>query len=100
MGIFKRPIDQVRSAHLSSYGNHLKKQKFHLWLQRGFRYCSIAAVLGALVFLFIVIMTAMNLPDVDTMGTIVPNETTKVYAADGTILAELHEEENREVVPI
>jgi penicillin-binding protein 1A len=100
VGIFKRPIDQVRSAHLSSYGSHLKKQKFHLWLQRIFRYCGLAAALGALIFLFVVIMTAMNLPDVDTMGTIVPNETTKVYAADGTILAELHEEENREVVPI
>ncbi|GBR76698.1 murain transglycosylase super family [Candidatus Termititenax persephonae] len=50
--------------------------------------------------MIIVIQVATQLPDVDVLGTIVPNETTKVFAADGSILAELHQEENRVVVPI
>lgn len=60
----------------------------------------IAAAVGALLFLIIVVQISTQLPDVDIMSTYVPNETTKVYAADGSILAELHQEENRAIVPI
>ncbi|GBR77465.1 murein transglycosylase super family [Candidatus Termititenax dinenymphae] len=57
-------------------------------------------MLGALIFLIVVVQVATQLPDVDVLGTIVPNETTKIFAADGSVLAELHQEENRVVVPI
>ena len=100
MGIFKRPIDQVRSAHMSSYGSHLKRQKFNFFLQKFFRFCCLAAVIGSLIFLVVVIQISTQLPDVDVISTYVPNETTKVYASDGSILAELHQEENRVLIPI
>jgi penicillin-binding protein 1A len=100
VGIFKRPIGEIKSAHLSSYGKHLKRQKFNFWLQRIIRYLCLAAALGALLLLIVVVQISTQLPDVDLISTYVPNETTKVYAADGSILAELHQEENRVIVPI
>ena len=41
-----------------------------------------------------------NLPAVDTISTYIPAETTKIYSADGVILAELHQEENRILIPL
>ncbi|MBT5856036.1 PBP1A family penicillin-binding protein [bacterium] len=43
---------------------------------------------------------ARKLPDVHTISTYIPAETTKIYSADGIILAELHREENRILIPI
>jgi penicillin-binding protein 1A len=100
VGLFKKPIDEVKSAHLTSYGRHLKRQKLFFGLQKIMRYLGVAAAAGALLFLIIVVQISTQLPDVDLISTYVPNETTKVYAADGTILAELHQEENRVIVPI
>lgn len=41
-----------------------------------------------------------QLPDVDSISTYIPAETTKIYSSDGVILAELHQEENRIRIPI
>ncbi len=41
-----------------------------------------------------------KLPDITTVETFLPNETTKIYSADGVVLAELHREENRMRVPL
>lgn len=41
-----------------------------------------------------------DLPDVEKISTYIPAETTKIYAKDGTIIAELHQEENRILIPI
>jgi len=100
VGIFKMPIDQVRSGSLSSYGKHLHRQKLRFFIQKAFRYLMLACAAGALLFLIMVVQISTQLPDVDIISTYVPNETTKVYAADGSILAELHQEENRVIVPI
>lgn len=41
-----------------------------------------------------------NLPDVRSLKGYIPNETTHIYDINGKILASLHDEENREVVPL
>ncbi|MDD5455476.1 MAG: PBP1A family penicillin-binding protein [Candidatus Margulisbacteria bacterium] len=62
----------------------------------------VVAVIVAIVSLFIiinVIYLMYTLPDVTVISNTLPNETTKIYSADGVILADLHKEENRVVVP-
>ncbi|MFH1710324.1 MAG: PBP1A family penicillin-binding protein [bacterium] len=54
-----------------------------------------AAILSGL---FLQILT--QLPNVETISIFSPSETTEIYASDGTILAKLHREENRYVVPL
>ncbi len=64
------------------------------------RYLVLACVLG-LVFLGVITAgVAIRLPDVDRISTYIPNETTKIYSSDNMVLAELHQEENRVVIPI
>ncbi|MEE8637953.1 MAG: transglycosylase domain-containing protein, partial [Candidatus Margulisiibacteriota bacterium] len=41
-----------------------------------------------------------QLPDVETIDTYLPSETTLIFSADGKVLARLHREENRQVVPL
>ncbi|HEY9724008.1 MAG TPA: penicillin-binding protein 1A [Oscillatoriaceae cyanobacterium] len=41
-----------------------------------------------------------KLPDVRTLSTYVPHETTKIYDCHGKLLANVHGEENRVVVPL
>jgi len=41
-----------------------------------------------------------NLPDVRSLRGYIPSETTHIYDANGTLLVSLHDEENREVVPL
>jgi membrane carboxypeptidase/penicillin-binding protein len=57
---------------------------------------------GGILFVFgiiVFIQMLFQLPDVELINTFVPNETTKIYSADGVVLAELHQEENRIIVP-
>jgi 1A family penicillin-binding protein len=56
-----------------------------------------AAVAGGLVGLA---LTYRNLPDVRSLKGYIPSETTHIYDINGKILARLHDEENREVVPL
>jgi len=58
---------------------------------------------GGILFVFgiiVFIQMLFQLPDVELINTFVPNETTKIYSADGAVLAELHQEENRIIMPI
>ncbi len=56
-----------------------------------------AALAGALVGLAI---SFRNLPDVRSLRGYVPSETTHIYDINGKLLASLHDEENREVIPL
>ncbi len=56
-----------------------------------------AAIAGGLVGLAI---SYRNLPDVRSLKGYVPSETTHIYDINGKVLASLHDEENREVVPL
>ncbi|MDD4526569.1 MAG: PBP1A family penicillin-binding protein [Candidatus Margulisbacteria bacterium] len=58
----------------------------------------VIAALGFLLFLYILFLLK-TLPDVRVIATFVPNQTTKIYSADGVILADLHKEENRITIP-
>jgi len=41
-----------------------------------------------------------QLPDVDAIDSYLPSETTLIFSADGKVLARLHREENRQVIPL
>ena len=41
-----------------------------------------------------------QLPKVDSINSYVPSESTLIYSNDGKLLARLHKEENRQVVPL
>jgi len=56
----------------------------------------IALAAGAGLFLQII----RQLPDVETINSYLPSETTLIFSADGKVLARLHQEENRQVVPL
>jgi penicillin-binding protein 1A len=57
----------------------------------------VTALAGVLVGLA---MSYRNLPDVRSLKGYVPSETTYIYDINGKVLASLHGEENREVVPL
>jgi len=58
------------------------------------------AIAGGLVLWGTVLYLGTTLPDVDSINTYIPAETTKIISQDGTILAELHREENRVSIPL
>ncbi|MEB3222766.1 MAG: penicillin-binding protein 1A [Candidatus Sericytochromatia bacterium] len=62
----------------------------------------LAAVLGsgALGCLGGLAATLSRLPDVGTLQYYVPHETTKIFDKDGRLLANVHGEENRVVIPL
>ncbi len=55
---------------------------------------------GTAIICGLTIQIILKLPDVESISMYVPSETTEVYSADGVMLARLHEEENRSVVPL
>ncbi|WP_404786094.1 transglycosylase domain-containing protein [Altericista sp. CCNU0014] len=57
----------------------------------------LTALAGGLVGLA---MSYRNLPDVRSLKGYVPSETTYIYDINGKVMASLHGEENREVVPL
>ena len=56
--------------------------------------------IGVLSFSIIVYNISKKLPDIEQISTYIPAETTKIYSIDNVTLAELHREENREIIPI
>ncbi|MEI7943118.1 MAG: transglycosylase domain-containing protein [Candidatus Riflemargulisbacteria bacterium] len=88
--------------HKSGFKSHQQRrrnEKFRSFLLAIFLKGSVvAAGLGFLLFLYILFLLK-TLPDVRVIATFVPNQTTKIYSADGVILADLHKEENRITIP-
>ncbi|OGC25440.1 hypothetical protein A2291_01600 [candidate division WOR-1 bacterium RIFOXYB2_FULL_42_35] len=41
-----------------------------------------------------------NLPNINSLSSYIPSETTLIFSSDGQVLARLHQEENRRVVPL
>ncbi|MEA3494164.1 MAG: PBP1A family penicillin-binding protein [Candidatus Margulisiibacteriota bacterium] len=58
------------------------------------------------VFLVIAVVAGFSLqilsqlPDVNSISSYIPSETTIIFSSDGKVLARLHKEENRQVVPL
>jgi len=48
----------------------------------------------------IALQVITQLPSIELLNTYIPSESTLIYSADGKILARLHREENRQVVPL
>ena len=61
-----------------------------------FKFSLIIGGFGLFIAFFVSLIYSRNLPDVDTISTYIPAETTKIYSSDGVILAELHQEEKIE----
>lgn len=57
-------------------------------------------VISLFLFSGLIWKLSQRLPDVELISTYIPAETTKIYAEDGVVLAELHKEENRVLIPI
>jgi penicillin-binding protein 1A len=55
-------------------------------------------ILAAAAGLFLTVI--FQLPSIEKIETYLPSESTLLYSSDGKILARLHEEENRRVVPL
>ncbi len=63
-------------------------------------FSSIIFFIGVIIFSVIVYNISKKLPDIEEISTYIPAETTKIYSTDNIVLAELHREENRELIPI
>lgn len=68
------------------------------WLRYAFYAAAILAALGAGTLVGGYLYFSRDLPDFHSLSEWRPPQTTRVFAADGTLLAELHEE-RRTVVP-
>lgn len=66
------------------------------WLFRPGLILGLGLIFAAAYFLVIY----LTLPDIHQIASYRPVESTKIYSADGKIIATLHEEENRIVVPL
>lgn len=60
----------------------------------------LACLVGGVVLTLYVLSVAKTLPSVDLISTYVPSETTKIYSDKKIVLAELHQEENRILMPL
>jgi penicillin-binding protein 1A len=56
--------------------------------------------IGTAIVCGFMVQILLQLPDVQSISVYVPSETTEIYSADGVLLARLHTEENRVVVPL
>ncbi|MFA5878648.1 MAG: penicillin-binding protein 1A [Candidatus Margulisiibacteriota bacterium] len=82
---------QTKKKRQKKFASFIKKISYLF-----FSFCLVGAlILGIAIFLI-----AKKLPNVDTISTYIPNETTKIYSIDGIVLADLHQEENRSFIPI
>jgi penicillin-binding protein 1A len=98
----KRAIGKIsRSSSSKRFGAQQSRLGgFKRFLMGCFKLGIIGAGFGALVVGAVVIYFTRQLPDIESISTYIPAETTKIYSADGVILAELHQEENRIRIPI
>jgi len=70
------------------------------WIKQVLYGLTILAAVGAGVLIVASVIVARTLPSVDSISTYIPAETTKIYSANNIVLAELHLEENREIIPL
>ncbi len=98
----KRAIGKLsRSSSSSRFGrssNKLGLVKFAFG--KLFKFSLIFGGIGFVVAILVAMYYSRFLPDIDSISTYIPAETTKIYSSDGIILAELHQEENRIRIPI
>ena len=93
-------ISSQRSVGASYQARREKQKKISNIFRKLFVFGSALGFLFVIGFSIYLYQLAQDLPDVETVSTYIPAETTKIYSADKVILAELHLEENRVLIPI
>jgi penicillin-binding protein 1A len=98
----KRAIGKLsRSSTPKRFGRSSRRFDFFKFVfSKLIRFSLIVGGVGVFSVACVLFYYSRNLPNVDTISTYIPAETTKIYSADGVILAELHQEENRIRIPI
>ena len=89
-----------RSVGAAYQARRRRRQRFYGVFQKLFMIGSVLGAIGAISLAILIYNISQKLPDVEGISTYIPAETTKIYSADGMILAELHREENRILIPI
>ena len=74
----------------------VRRPRWKLWLRLIFRICLflafLALVAGAVGFAYVYKKYGTNLPDISTLETYRPAETTKILASDGSVISTLYQE--------
>lgn len=89
-----------RTVGARHYMRKKKNKRMVSWVKRLATFGIGVFVLGIIIFSALIFILSKQIPDVDSLTTYIPAETTKIISADGIVLAELHREENRILVPI
>lgn len=98
--IGKVPRGPYRSSGASSLASMNQKKKMMFFLQKFIVYGGAIAIVLAILGAVLVFFVSKTVPNVDSISTYIPAETTKIYSDDKIILAELHQEENRVLIPL
>ena len=97
----KHHIGKVtRSGGRNAAAHRKAKNSKNLLIKRLLFGSTVVVGVGIGVLAVASIVVAKNLPNVDSISTYIPAETTKIYSNNNIVLAELHLEENREVIPL
>jgi penicillin-binding protein 1A len=95
IGKISRSSSSRKFGSSSNQGGWLKSLCLKL-----FKVSAIGAGIVGVIAVGVIAFYTRQLPDIDTISTYIPPETTKIYSADNVIIAELHQEENRIRIPI
>lgn len=101
----KQPIGKIfksssKSIGASRYNRNKRRHVALNLLKKTLLAGSVLGIFGLISASIFVAYISKKLPDIESINTYIPAETTKIYAKDGTVLAELHQEENRILIPI
>lgn len=89
-----------RSVGAAYQSKRARRSFFYRLFKKLAMVITVVGVIGCIIGGAVVFTINRNLPSVDGIATYIPAETTKIYSADEVILAELHREENRILIPI
>jgi penicillin-binding protein 1A len=85
-----------RRSLAAKYNNQFhRKQRIYRWASKLAKIVLVCGLGGITILLVVAFFISRGLPPVTQIELYVPNETTKIYSADGVVLGELHREENR-----
>lgn len=89
-----------RTPGASAQFKRNRQKKWVSFLKRLTLFSLAAFFLFSILGIFILITLSRSLPDVNRIAANIPAETSKIFSDDGVVLAELHMEENRVLIPL
>ncbi|MFA5927800.1 MAG: PBP1A family penicillin-binding protein [Candidatus Margulisiibacteriota bacterium] len=98
MGAIRRSIGNLKRRS-KSYAGFLGKMLDPLG-PRFKKNLGFVGIFLLVLFLITVVVVSREMPKIEELSSFRPSETTKIYSADGMVLADLHQEENRVMVPL